>query len=198
MGNDDRQYSYCSCLKWFYRLSGSQDLRWALQIRKSLNDLKTKRRRRIRLKASGRSSPDLNWMVQLSAAGLWWHLSMVIHDFRQQSWRRNHWPVGWESSCPWYTYNRMAKYRELLKIRDSFLMPSTAKEKYWINLKLTLDIGFYITALGSSHRNNALYKTDGTKVISDGELTAMTLMIAESVSKEKDIMTTMVMNFLTI
>ena len=147
MGNDDRQYSYCSCLKWFYRLSGSQDLRWALQIRKSLNDLKTKRRIRIRLKASGRSSPDLNWMVQLSAAGLWWHLSMVIHDFRQQSWRRNHWPVGWESSCPWYTYNRMAKYRELLKIRDSFLMPSTAKEKYWINLKLTLDIGFYITVL---------------------------------------------------
>lgn len=53
-------------------------------------------------------------------------------------------------------------------------------------------------ALGSSHRNNALYKTDGTKVISDGELTAMTLMIAESVPKEKEIMTTMVMNFLTI
>jgi hypothetical protein len=43
-----------------------------------------------------------------------------------------------------------------------------------------------------------LYKTDGTKVISDGELTAMTLMIAESVPKEKEIMTTMVMNFLTI
>ena len=146
MGNDDRQYSYCSCVRWFYRLQGiSQDIRWTMQ-KKSVNDRNIETGGIwIRLKASGRSSPDLNWMVQLSAMNLWWHISMVIHDFRQQSWRRNHWPVGWESICPWYTYNRMAKYRELLKIRDSFLMPSTAEKRYWINPKLALDIGFYIT-----------------------------------------------------
>lgn len=44
-------------------------------------------------------------------------------------------------------------------------------------------------------RNHALYR-NGEKVISDGELTAITLMIAESDPKEKEIMTTMVMNFL--
>lgn len=44
-------------------------------------------------------------------------------------------------------------------------------------------------------RNHALYR-DGEKVIGDGELTAITLMIAESDPKEKEIMTTMVMNFL--
>lgn len=48
------------------------------------------------------------------------------------------------------------------------------------------------------NRNHALYHEDGSKVISDGELTAMTLMIAESDPQEKEIMTTMVMNFLTI
>lgn len=47
-------------------------------------------------------------------------------------------------------------------------------------------------------RNHALYRAGGSKVISDGELTAMTLMIAESNPLEKEIMTTMVMNFLTI
>ncbi|MGI6178242.1 MAG: RhuM family protein [Eubacterium sp.] len=47
-------------------------------------------------------------------------------------------------------------------------------------------------------RNHALYREDGSKVISDCELTAMTLMIAESNPQEKEIMTTMVMNFLTI
>ena len=47
------------------------------------------------------------------------------------------------------------------------------------------------------NRNNALFR-DGQKVISDGALVAITLMIAQSDPKEKDLMTTMVMNLLTI
>ncbi|MBO4909682.1 MAG: virulence RhuM family protein [Lachnospiraceae bacterium] len=47
------------------------------------------------------------------------------------------------------------------------------------------------------NRNNALFK-NGQKIISDGALVAITLMIAESDPKEKDIMTMMVMNLLTI
>ena len=46
-------------------------------------------------------------------------------------------------------------------------------------------------------RNNALIK-DGQKIISDGALVAITLMIAESDPKEKDIMTMMVMNLLKV
>lgn len=46
-------------------------------------------------------------------------------------------------------------------------------------------------------RNNALFR-NGQKVISDGELVAITLMIAESLPEEKETMTTMVMNFLTM
>ena len=46
-------------------------------------------------------------------------------------------------------------------------------------------------------RNNALFK-NGKKVISDGALVAITLMIAESDPKEKDIMTALVMNLLQI
>jgi len=46
-------------------------------------------------------------------------------------------------------------------------------------------------------KNNALYK-DGQKIISDGALVAITLMIAESRPEEKDIMVALVMNFLTI
>ena len=46
-------------------------------------------------------------------------------------------------------------------------------------------------------RNNALFK-DGQKIISDGTLVAITLMIAESNPDEKDIMTAMVMNILRI
>ncbi len=46
------------------------------------------------------------------------------------------------------------------------------------------------------NRNNALLR-NGHKVISDGALVAITLMIAESDPKEKDIMTTMVMNLLS-
>ena len=47
------------------------------------------------------------------------------------------------------------------------------------------------------NRNNAIFR-DGHKVISDGALVAITLMIAESDPKEKDIMTTMVMNLLSV
>jgi prophage maintenance system killer protein len=46
-------------------------------------------------------------------------------------------------------------------------------------------------------RNNALFR-DGQKIISDGALVAITLLIAESNPKEKDIMTTLVMNLLKI
>ena len=44
-------------------------------------------------------------------------------------------------------------------------------------------------------RNDALFR-NGEKVISDGALVAITLMIAESKPEEKDIMTTLVMNLL--
>ena len=47
------------------------------------------------------------------------------------------------------------------------------------------------------NRNNALFR-NGQKVISDGALVAITLMIAESDPKEKDIMTAMVMNLLKL
>ena len=46
-------------------------------------------------------------------------------------------------------------------------------------------------------RNNVLFR-DGQKIISDGALVAITLMIAESNPDEKDIMTAMVMNLLRI
>ena len=46
-------------------------------------------------------------------------------------------------------------------------------------------------------KNNALIR-GGKKVISDGALVAITLMIAESRPEEKDIMVALVMNFLTI
>ena len=45
------------------------------------------------------------------------------------------------------------------------------------------------------NRNNALFK-ENKKVISDSALVAITLMIAESDPKEKDIMTTLVMNLI--
>ena len=47
------------------------------------------------------------------------------------------------------------------------------------------------------NRNNALFK-DGEKIISDSALVAITLMIAESNPDEKDTMTTLVMNLLSI
>ncbi len=47
------------------------------------------------------------------------------------------------------------------------------------------------------NRNNALFRDD-KKVISDSALVAITLMIAESDPKEKDIMTTLVMNLIRL
>ena len=58
-------------------------------------------------------------------------------------------------------------------------------------------LGLRKFALKFLNRNNALFR-DGHKVISDGALVAITLMIAESDPKEKDIMTTMVMNLLSV
>lgn len=46
-------------------------------------------------------------------------------------------------------------------------------------------------------KNNALFR-DGKKIISDGALVAITLMIAESRPEEKDIMVALVMNFLAL
>ena len=47
------------------------------------------------------------------------------------------------------------------------------------------------------NKNNGLFK-DGKKVISDGALVALTLMIAESRPEEKDIMTALVMNIISL
>ena len=47
-------------------------------------------------------------------------------------------------------------------------------------------------------QREVLLLDDGQKVISDGALVAITLMIAESNPEEKDIMTTLVMNLLKI
>ena len=47
------------------------------------------------------------------------------------------------------------------------------------------------------NKNNALFR-DGKKVISDGALVALTLMIAESRPDEKDIMTMLVMNIISL
>ena len=48
------------------------------------------------------------------------------------------------------------------------------------------------------NRNNALIREDGQKVISDGALVAITLMIAESDPNEKEIMTALVMNLIRL
>lgn len=47
------------------------------------------------------------------------------------------------------------------------------------------------------HKNNLLYKGE-EKRLSEGALVAITLMIAESRPEEKEIMTTLVMNILTM
>lgn len=47
------------------------------------------------------------------------------------------------------------------------------------------------------HKNQALFKENGNKRISDDALVAVTIMIAESKPDEKDIMTSLVMNFIT-
>lgn len=45
------------------------------------------------------------------------------------------------------------------------------------------------------NKNNALFK-DGKKIISNSALVAITLMVAESRPEEKDVMVTLIMNFL--
>ena len=45
------------------------------------------------------------------------------------------------------------------------------------------------------NKNNALYK-EGKQVISNSALVAITLMVAESRPEEKDVMVTLIMNFL--
>jgi hypothetical protein len=45
-------------------------------------------------------------------------------------------------------------------------------------------------------RNGILYRTDGSKRIADNTLVALTLMIAESRTEEKDIMVKVVVNLI--
>ncbi|MDD2287166.1 MAG: Fic family protein, partial [Paludibacter sp.] len=45
-------------------------------------------------------------------------------------------------------------------------------------------------------KNNKLYREDGEKTINDHTLVAVTILIAESNSKEKEAMISMIMNFL--
>ena len=66
------------------------------------------------------------------------------------------------------------------------------------NLDMILSVGYRVNSKrGIAFRRNALYRDDG-KIISDGALVAITLMIAESRPEEKDIMVNLVMNFLTM
>ncbi len=46
-------------------------------------------------------------------------------------------------------------------------------------------------------KNRLLYNKDGSKIIADNALVAMTLMIAESRPKEKDVITAMVTNLIS-
>ena len=64
---------------------------------------------------------------------------------------------------------------------------------------MQMDVSEYAASLFLEFlaRNNALYRDDN-KIISDGALVAITLMIAESRPEEKDIMVNLVMNFLTM
>ncbi len=47
-------------------------------------------------------------------------------------------------------------------------------------------------------RNGLLYKSDGTKRIADNALVALTLMIAMSDPKEKDVITTIIVNLINM
>ena len=46
------------------------------------------------------------------------------------------------------------------------------------------------------HNNRVLYRPDGTKRIADNTLVALTLMIAESKTEEKDVMVKVVVNLI--
>ena len=66
------------------------------------------------------------------------------------------------------------------------------KEEAAVFTVLLLSASLFLEFLA---RNNILYKAD-QKRVSDGALVAITLMIAESDPKEKDIMVNLVMNLL--
>ena len=91
---------------------------------------------------------------------------------------------------------QLQEKRSLYYIDDSFKKIVVAKTglKPSYDEKGVVIIDLFLEFL---NRNNALFR-DGHKVISDGALVAITLMIAESDPKEKDIMTTMVMNLLSV
>lgn len=59
------------------------------------------------------------------------------------------------------------------------------------NLDMILSVGYRVNS-----KRGIAFRRAGQKVISDGALVAITLMIAESNPEEKDIMTTLVMNLL--
>ena len=46
-------------------------------------------------------------------------------------------------------------------------------------------------------QNNKLFNTDGTKIIGDNALVAITIMIAESDPQEKDTMTKLIVNLIS-
>ena len=48
-----------------------------------------------------------------------------------------------------------------------------------------------------AEKNNLIYDKDGNKRIADNALVAMTLMVAESKPKEKDVITAMLANLIT-
>ena len=47
-------------------------------------------------------------------------------------------------------------------------------------------------------RNDILYRVDGSKIVSDGALVALTLLIAESKPEEREIILKLVINFLVM
>ena len=79
-------------------------------------------------------------------------------------------------------------------MRDSFQTDVFGLEKEKGKVEGIIAASLFLEFLG---KNNALYK-DGKKIISDGALVAITLMIAESRPEEKNIMVALVMNFLTL
>ena len=79
-------------------------------------------------------------------------------------------------------------------MRDSFQTDVFGLEKEKGKVEGIIAASLFLEFLG---KTNALYK-DGKKIISDGALVAITLMIAESRPEEKDIMVALVMNFLTL
>jgi hypothetical protein len=45
-------------------------------------------------------------------------------------------------------------------------------------------------------RNDILYRVDGSKIVSDGALVALTLLIAESKPEERETMTKLIVNLI--